>query len=138
MALGARLADSAVHYLDAPISGSSEQARRGEAILFVGGDPKTFETCSDLWAAVGSKTLYVGAYGNAAKMKLISNLVVGLNRVALAEGLAFAEAVGVPLVAAHIRKAVSCSDDPLRTKALTIISDSQSNVGVSHAEVQVQ
>jgi 3-hydroxyisobutyrate dehydrogenase-like beta-hydroxyacid dehydrogenase len=100
MALGARLADSAVHYLDAPISGSSEQARRGEAILFVGGDPKTFETCSDLWAAVGSKTLYVGACGNAAKMKLISNLVVGLNRVALAEGLAFAEAVGVPLVAA--------------------------------------
>ena len=33
-------------------------------------------------------------------MKLISNLVLGLNRAVLAEGLAFAEAIGVPPAAA--------------------------------------
>ncbi len=37
-ALGERLAARGVRYLDAPISGSSEQTRRGEATVIVGGD----------------------------------------------------------------------------------------------------
>ncbi len=98
--LGARLAARGVHYLDAPISGSSEQTRRGEATVIVGGDRATFEACADLWRVMGAKVLHVGACGSAAKMKLISNLVLGLNRAALAEGLAFAEAIGVSPAAA--------------------------------------
>lgn len=99
-ALGARLAARGVHYLDAPISGSSEQTRRGEATVIVGGDRATFDACADLWRVMGAKTFHVGACGSAAKMKLITNLVLGLNRAALAEGLAFAEAIGVSPAAA--------------------------------------
>jgi 3-hydroxyisobutyrate dehydrogenase-like beta-hydroxyacid dehydrogenase len=98
--LGARLAAQGVRYLDAPISGSSEQTRRGEATVIVGGDRRAFEACADLWPVMGAKVFHVGACGSAAKMKLISNLVLGLNRAALAEGLAFAEAVGVSPAAA--------------------------------------
>lgn len=99
-ALGQRLAARGVHYLDAPISGSSEQTRRGEATVIVGGDRETFEACADLWRVMGQKVFHVGPCGSAAKMKLISNLVLGLNRAALAEGLAFAEAIGVSPAAA--------------------------------------
>jgi 2-hydroxy-3-oxopropionate reductase len=99
-ALGARLAARGVRYLDAPISGSSEQTRRGEATVIVGGDRETFEACADLWRVMGAKVFHVGPCGSAAKMKLISNLVLGLNRAALAEGLAFAEAIGVSPAAA--------------------------------------
>ena len=99
-ALGERLASQGVHYLDAPISGSSEQTRRGEATVIVGGDAETFGRCADLWRVMGQKVFHVGPCGSAAKMKLISNLVLGLNRVALAEGLAFAEGIGVPPAAA--------------------------------------
>lgn len=99
-ALGARLAARDVQYLDAPISGSSEQTRRGEATVIVGGDRAAFEACADLWRVMGAKTFHVGACGSAAKMKLITNLVLGLNRAALAEGLAFAEAIGVSPAAA--------------------------------------
>jgi len=99
-ALGARLAARGVQYLDAPISGSSEQTRRGEATVIVGGDRATFDACADLWRVMGAKTFHVGACGSAAKMKLITNLVLGLNRAALAEGLAFAEAIGVSPAAA--------------------------------------
>lgn len=99
-ALGARLATRGVHYLDAPISGSSEQTRRGEATVIVGGAPEAFAACADLWPVLGGNVFHVGPCGSAAKMKLISNLVLGLNRAALAEGLAFAEAIGVPPVAA--------------------------------------
>ena len=99
-ALGERLAAHGVRYLDAPISGSSEQTRRGEATVLVGGERETFEACSDLWPVLGQKVFHVGPCGSAAKMKLVSNLVLGLNRVALAEGLVFAEAMGVELAAA--------------------------------------
>jgi 3-hydroxyisobutyrate dehydrogenase-like beta-hydroxyacid dehydrogenase len=99
-ALGERLAAQGVRYLDAPISGSSEQTRRGEATVMVGGDPNTFAACADLWPVLGQKVFHVGPCGSAAKMKLISNLVLGLNRAALAEGLAFAERIGVSPAAA--------------------------------------
>jgi len=99
-ALGARLVARGVRYLDAPISGSSAQTRRGEATVLVGGDHATFEACADLWRVMGVKTMHVGLCGSAAKMKLITNLVLGLNRAALAEGLAFAEAIGVAPAAA--------------------------------------
>lgn len=99
-ALGARLAAKGVRYLDAPISGSSEQTRRGEATVMVGGERAAFEACSDLWPVMGKKVFYVGPCGSAAKMKLVSNLVLGLNRAALAEGLVFAESVGVAPAAA--------------------------------------
>jgi 3-hydroxyisobutyrate dehydrogenase-like beta-hydroxyacid dehydrogenase len=94
-ALGRRLDERGVHYLNAPISGSSEQTRSGEATLIVGGARETFTTCADLWSVMGAKVFYVGSWESAAKIKLVINLVLGLNRAALAEGLAFAEAVGV-------------------------------------------
>jgi 3-hydroxyisobutyrate dehydrogenase-like beta-hydroxyacid dehydrogenase len=99
-ALGARLAERGVRYLDAPFSGSSEQTRRGEATVIVGGEREAFEACNDLWPVLGQKVFHVGPCGSAAKMKLVSNLVLGLNRAALAEGLAFAEAIGVTPAAA--------------------------------------
>ena len=99
-ARGVRLAARGVHYLDAPISGSSEQTRRGEATVIVGGERTAFEACHDLWPVLGQKVFHVGPSGSAAKMKLVSNLVLGLNRAALAEGLVFAEAIGVAPAAA--------------------------------------
>jgi 3-hydroxyisobutyrate dehydrogenase-like beta-hydroxyacid dehydrogenase len=95
-ALGGRMTALGVQYLDAPISGSSAQTRRGESTVIVGGDLATFQACSDLWPVLGGRVFHVGSCGSAARMKLISNLVLGLNRAVLAEGLAFAEALGVP------------------------------------------
>jgi 3-hydroxyisobutyrate dehydrogenase-like beta-hydroxyacid dehydrogenase len=94
---GEDLSKRSAHYLDAPISGSSEQTRRGEATVIVGGDPAAFAACADLWPVLGKSVFHVGGCGSAAKMKLVSNLVLGLNRAALAEGLVFAEALGLDL-----------------------------------------
>lgn len=93
--ISARLATLGLQYLDAPISGSSEQTRRGEATVMVGGEREAFAACDDLWPALGSNIYHVGPSGSAAKMKLVSNLVLGLNRVALAEALVFAQGIGV-------------------------------------------
>jgi 3-hydroxyisobutyrate dehydrogenase-like beta-hydroxyacid dehydrogenase len=93
--LAARLAARGVQYLDAPISGSSEQTRRGEATAIVGGPHNAFEACRDLFDSCVQRTIYAGPSGSGAKMKLVSNLVLGLNRAALAEGLVFAQSIGI-------------------------------------------
>ena len=98
--LGARLGARGVQYLDAPISGSSEQTRRGEATAIVGGSPEAFAACRDLFDCCVHKTLYAGPCGSGSRMKLVSNLVLGLNRAALAEGLVFARALGIDVEAA--------------------------------------
>lgn len=95
VALGSRLADYGVKYLEAPFSGSSEQARNHQATAIVAGDHLAFAACGDLWECLAAKTFFVGDWGNAAKMKLVTNLVLGLNRAILAEGLVFAEATGL-------------------------------------------
>ena len=100
IAMGKRLAAVGAHYLDAPISGSSEQTRRGESMVMVGGDRAVFDACADLWPVLGKTVYHTGESGSASRMKLVSNLVLGLNRVALAEGLSFANAIGVNPAAA--------------------------------------
>ncbi|MBX7210730.1 MAG: NAD(P)-dependent oxidoreductase [Verrucomicrobiaceae bacterium] len=89
-ALGAVLAKQGAHYLDATVSGSSVQVADGSAVLMVGGDRVAFAACSDLFAQLGAKTFHTGPCGSGAKVKLVTNLVLGLNRAALAEGLVFA------------------------------------------------
>jgi 3-hydroxyisobutyrate dehydrogenase-like beta-hydroxyacid dehydrogenase len=97
IALGRRLVRHGVKYLEAPFSGSSEQARNREATALVAGDHEAYAACADLWDCLAAKTFYVGAWGNAVKMKLVTNLVLGLNRAVLAEGLVFAEAAGLEM-----------------------------------------
>jgi len=99
-AMSKRMEDLGAQYLDAPISGSSEQTRRGEATVMVGGEREAFDRCTDLWEVLGANVYHVGASGSAAKMKLVSNLVLGLNRAALAEALVFAQGIGVDPAAA--------------------------------------
>ncbi len=90
-ALGTELDAKGVHYLDATVSGSSAQLLKREVLVMVGGDAATFEQCRDLLLTFGREVVHVGPCGSGAKMKLVTNLVLGLNRAALAEGLAFAQ-----------------------------------------------
>jgi 3-hydroxyisobutyrate dehydrogenase-like beta-hydroxyacid dehydrogenase len=55
-----------------------------------GGDADVFDRCRELFAKFSREAIHVGPSGSGAKMKLVTNLVLGLNRAALAEGLALA------------------------------------------------
>jgi 3-hydroxyisobutyrate dehydrogenase-like beta-hydroxyacid dehydrogenase len=96
VALGKSLAKRGINYLESPFSGSSEQTRNHQSTALVAGERSAFDTCQDLWDCLAAKTFYVGSWGNATKMKLVTNLVLGLNRAVLAEGLVFAESAGIP------------------------------------------
>lgn len=94
-ALAVQLAARDVAYLDASVGGSSQLARDGEAILLCGGDRDAFDRCGELFTALARQTFYCGPSGSGARMKLVMNLVLGLNRAVLAEGLSFARQLGI-------------------------------------------
>jgi 3-hydroxyisobutyrate dehydrogenase-like beta-hydroxyacid dehydrogenase len=99
-ALGGELAEGGIAYIDATIAGSSAQVRAGAAVVIAGGDAATIAACGDLFAAFGTHVFPVGPCGSGARMKLVVNLVLGLNRAVLAEGLALAAACGLDGAAA--------------------------------------
>ncbi|MST95261.1 MAG: NAD(P)-dependent oxidoreductase [Pedosphaera sp.] len=92
-----QLAARGVFYLDATLSGSSAQAREGDVICMAGGEHEAFERCAELFRCVAREVVHTGAAGSGSKMKLVTNLVLGLNRAALAEGLALAGALDLDL-----------------------------------------
>jgi 3-hydroxyisobutyrate dehydrogenase-like beta-hydroxyacid dehydrogenase len=111
VAIGERLAGRGVAYLDATVSGSSEQARRGDVVVMVGGAERAFAGCRDLFESFARSSFHVGPCGAGSRMKLATNLVLGLNRAALAEGLAFARRSGLDpeLTLAILREGIAYS-----------------------------
>jgi 3-hydroxyisobutyrate dehydrogenase-like beta-hydroxyacid dehydrogenase len=94
-ARGAELAARGVGFVDATVVGSSEQARQGDIVLLVGGRAEDIAACQDLFAVLARRWFHVGPWGSGARMKLVVNLVLGLNRAVLAEGLALAQGCGL-------------------------------------------
>jgi len=94
-ALAARLQEHGIAMLDGTISGTSEMFAEKNAIFMVGGDPAAFRQCEHIFAAASKAAFYMGPNGTGAKMKLVVNLVLSLNRMALAEGLTLAAKAGL-------------------------------------------
>ena len=94
-ALAARLAGGRVRFVEAPLSGTSEQTARGEALGLIGGDRAAADGAADILDAICPRRHLVGTAGNGARAKLAINLILGVNRAALAEGLVFAERMGL-------------------------------------------
>ena len=86
-ALGERLAKKGIEWMDAPISGSSAQARVGNMLFMVGGKRAIFEKIKPVLDQIGKKTVYAGKSGDGATMKLVINHTLYLNQAAAIEGL---------------------------------------------------
>ena len=95
VAFGEALARRGRHYLDTTVGGSSDQVRKRDAIVIAGGDERTLESCLPILSCFGQPVFHAGPCGSGARMKLVVNLVLGLNRAALAEGLALASGFGL-------------------------------------------
>ncbi len=118
-----RLKARGAGYVDATVGGSSEQMRRGEAIFICGAETAAFEECRDILACCSRQAFHVGPPGSGARMKLVTNLVLGLERAVLAEGLEYARASGIaPEVALEILKAGPAYSRPMDTKGQKMLT----------------
>ncbi|MEP0233736.1 NAD(P)-dependent oxidoreductase [Roseibium sp.] len=84
-----------IRLLEAPLSGTSKDLANGNAVFLVGGSESLADANTWLFSLLGRAHYYVGGLGNGNRAKLAINLVLGLNRAALAEGLVFAKALGL-------------------------------------------
>lgn len=98
-ALAARVGPQGAHIVEFPISGTSRQVARGDGVGLAGGDPALVERAAAVLDAICPRRHYVGGVGNGSRAKLAVNLVLGLNRAALAEGIVFATRLGLDPVA---------------------------------------
>ncbi|HLK50051.1 MAG TPA: NAD(P)-dependent oxidoreductase [Bryobacteraceae bacterium] len=90
----ARLADSGIAMLDAPISGTGPQAQAKDIIIFASGDQADFDQARGVLAHLTHSIRYVGAFGAGTKLKLIANLLVAVHIMAAAEALVLGEKAG--------------------------------------------
>jgi len=94
-----------LQYLEAPITNATDAAREGRLTIFVAGDQKVFNSHKAIFDVIGKTILHVGAYGNGAITKLITNLLWFVNAAAIGEGLMMGAKAGIPLQT--IQKAIT-------------------------------
>jgi 3-hydroxyisobutyrate dehydrogenase-like beta-hydroxyacid dehydrogenase len=93
--LGERVVARGMRFLETPVSGSSGQVSRGEGVGLIGGDRETALQAEPVLRALFPTYFHIGGIGDGGRAKLAINLILGLNRLALAEGLVFAERLGL-------------------------------------------
>jgi 3-hydroxyisobutyrate dehydrogenase-like beta-hydroxyacid dehydrogenase len=122
-ALAARAMPRGIRYLDVPVSGTSDQVRRGDGVALIGGDAAIAAEMKDVFDALFARSFHVGKIGDGGRAKLAVNLILGLNRLALAEGLVFAERLGLnPAAFLPVAKGSASYSQVMETKGPKMLS----------------
>jgi len=93
--LAQRVGKRGLRLLETPVSGASGQVARGEGVGLIGGDAVVIRAVEGVLRALFARHFHIGKIGDAGRAKLAINLILGLNRLAMAEGLVFAERLGL-------------------------------------------
>jgi len=122
-ALAARVMPRGIRYLDVPVSGTSDQVRRGDGVALIGGDSAIAGEVADVFDALFARRFHIGKIGDGGRAKLAVNLILGLNRLALAEGLVFAERLGLdPAAFLDVARGSASYSQVMETKGPKMVS----------------
>ncbi|WP_404359904.1 NAD(P)-dependent oxidoreductase [Methylotuvimicrobium sp. KM1] len=91
------LAEKQAQFLDAPVSGGVEGAKKGTLAMMVGGSNEALDKIRPILAAIASRILHMGPVGSGQATKAVNQIMAaGINQ-AVTEALAFGEAQGLPM-----------------------------------------
>jgi len=94
--VAAACAERGVDFLDAPVTGGTWGAQKGELVFMVGGKAEVLERVKPVLEAMGKKFPLLGPNGAGQTVKLGMNLLLALQVDAFAECLALVRGAGVP------------------------------------------
>jgi len=80
-----------VRLLDLAISGSTPAVEAGTITLFAGGDRDTFEQCTPIYESIAKQWFLIGGGSSGVQMKLVVNLLLGVEMQAIAEAVSLGE-----------------------------------------------
>jgi 3-hydroxyisobutyrate dehydrogenase-like beta-hydroxyacid dehydrogenase len=90
-----RLQTAGIAMLDAPVSGGSARAQSGELAVIAGGDAAAFASCRAMFKAMSSHQFHVGGSGQGLALKLVNNMLIQVNTVAIAEAFVMGAKAGL-------------------------------------------
>jgi len=91
----AACAEQGVEFLDAPVTGGTWGAEKGELVFMIGGKRETLDRAKPVLEAMGKRFFLLGRNGAGQTVKLAMNLILALQVDALAEALALVRSAGV-------------------------------------------
>jgi 3-hydroxyisobutyrate dehydrogenase len=95
--MAAKLAESNVIFLDAPVSGGDVGAKAGTLSIMVGGDRPAFDEIEPILRHMGTTITHCGPSGSGQVTKLVNQILVAVTNLAVCEGLIFAKKQGLNL-----------------------------------------
>ncbi|MEM8951469.1 MAG: 3-hydroxyisobutyrate dehydrogenase [Pseudomonadota bacterium] len=99
--LSAKAASRGLVMIDAPVSGGPEAAGKGTLSFMVGGPEDGFAHARPILDDMGAKITYFGETGAGQAAKACHNMICGITAMAVAEGFALADAMGLELDKFH-------------------------------------
>ena len=90
-----RLQQAGIAMLDAPVSEGSARADFGELSVIAGGDAQTFASCVPMFKAMSANRFHVGGIGQGLALKLVNNMLIQVNTVAIAEAFVMGAKAGL-------------------------------------------
>lgn len=128
--LFADLAERGIRYMDSCVSGTSTMAEAGDLVVIAGGNEDDFEACKPYFEGFSRAAYFMGPAGSGARTKLVINLILAGNRLALAEGMVMGEKAG--LEANNLLKVLqdgACSSKTMIDKGPKMINADYSKQG---------
>jgi len=117
--LSARFLARGIQFADAPVARTRQAAKDGTLSVMVGGPEHVFARIKPLLECVASDVTYCGGPGAGQAMKLINNMVLFQNVVALSEALALIKHVGLdPQIAFDVLSKGSADSFALRNHGM--------------------
>ena len=80
-----------IRFLDLAVSGSTPAVEAGTITLLAGGDQKTFEQCAPIYESIAKQWFLMGPASSGILMKLVVNLLLGVDMQAIAEAVSLGE-----------------------------------------------
>ncbi|MGE0224789.1 MAG: NAD(P)-dependent oxidoreductase [Acetobacteraceae bacterium] len=121
--MAAKLEPMGITVLDAPVSGGTKGAAEGTLSIIAGGDMAAYEQCKPLFDIMGGNVFHAGRLGNGITTKLINNMLLHVNTVAIAEGLVMGAKAGLDMDQLYRVLTVSSGDSfALRARGSRMLS----------------
>ena len=123
--------------VETPVSGSSAQVRNGDGVGLLGGNKDAIDGVADIVDALYPKWFYMGPMGNGGRAKLAINHMLGLNRLVLAEGLVFAQTLGLdPAALLEVARQSAAYSQVMDIKGPKMVSGDYTPQGFIHQSLK--
>lgn len=136
-ALAGQIKARGIRFVETPVSGSSAQVAAGEGVALIGGEETVVAEVDAILEALFPLQFRIGKVGDGGRAKLAANLILGLNRMALAEGLLFAERLGLdPEAFLKVARRSPAYSTVMDTKGAKMVHGDFSPQGFAHQHLK--